>query len=52
MVDSLRRSIEWYAHEVRGPIDAALDRYTQLGDGCPARLLEAIRYSLLSPGKR
>ena len=52
MVDSLQRSIESYAHEVRGRIDAALDRYTQFAEGCPARLREAIRYSLLSPGKR
>ncbi|MBU4273008.1 MAG: polyprenyl synthetase family protein [Planctomycetes bacterium] len=36
-----------------GPlIDAALDARTQLGDGCPARLREAMRYSLLAPGKR
>ena len=36
-----------------GPqIDAALDARTRLGDGCPARLREAMRYSLLAPGKR
>jgi len=36
-----------------GPrIDAALDVSTQLGDGCPASLREAMRYSLLAPGKR
>jgi len=36
-----------------GPrIDAALDARTALGDGCPARLREALRYSLLAPGKR
>ena len=36
-----------------GPlIDAALDARTQLGNGCPARLREAMRYSLLAPGKR
>ncbi len=33
-------------------IDAALDARTRLGDGCPARLREAMRYSLLAPGKR
>jgi geranylgeranyl diphosphate synthase type II len=27
-------------------------RYTEFDDGCPERLREAIRYSLLSPGKR
>jgi len=39
--------------ESLGPrIDAALDARTALGDGCPARLREALRYSLLAPGKR
>jgi len=33
-------------------IDAALDRYTQFDDRCPAELAEAIRYVLLAPGKR
>jgi geranylgeranyl diphosphate synthase, type II len=33
-------------------INDALDRYSQFGEGCPARLQEAIRYSLLAPGKR
>jgi geranylgeranyl diphosphate synthase type II len=37
---------------VRQKVDAALDKYTRLGSGCPARLREAIRYSLLAPGKR
>ena len=36
-----------------GPrINAALDAGTRLGDGCPERLCEAMRYSLLAPGKR
>ena len=36
-----------------GPqIDAALADRTSLGTGCPLRLREAIRYSLLAPGKR
>jgi geranylgeranyl diphosphate synthase type II len=34
------------------PVEAALDAYTDLPIGCPARLREAIRYSLLAPGKR
>ena len=34
------------------PIEAALDAQTQLDDGCPVRLREAMRYSLLAPGKR
>src|SRR5690606_23024804 len=31
---------------------AALDRYSQYDDQCPARLRDAIRHSLLAPGKR
>jgi geranylgeranyl diphosphate synthase type II len=41
-----------YAEKLRAEIDAALDGYTQFGPGCPSRLREAIRYSLLAPGKR
>ncbi len=33
-------------------IEAALDRYSRFGEGCPPRLQEAIRHSLLAPGKR
>jgi geranylgeranyl diphosphate synthase type II len=36
-----------------GPqIDRALDAHVALGDGCPEPLREAMRYSLLAPGKR
>jgi len=36
-----------------GPqIDAALTARLALGEGCPARLREAMHYSLLAPGKR
>jgi geranylgeranyl diphosphate synthase, type II len=36
-----------------GPqIDAALDARTRLDDDCPNHLREAMRYSLLAPGKR
>ncbi len=52
MVDSLSTSLQSYAAQVRERIDAALDSYTQLGEGCPASLREAMRYSLLSRGKR
>ena len=39
--------------KVLGPrIDAALAEHTKLGEGCPTRLGEAMRYSLLAPGKR
>jgi geranylgeranyl diphosphate synthase type II len=33
-------------------IDAALAQYANFNDGCPPRLAEAIRYTLLAPGKR
>lgn len=41
-----------YASEVRPQIEAALDRASQYDDQCPTRLREAIRHSLLAPGKR
>ena len=51
-----------FAEMARPRIDEALDRYSNLGDAnlgdanlgddCPEGLREAIRYSLLSPGKR
>jgi geranylgeranyl diphosphate synthase type II len=33
-------------------VDAALDQCTRFSTECPSRLAEAIRYSLLAPGKR
>ncbi len=36
----------------RDLINEALDGYTCFGSGCPQRLTDAIRYMLLSPGKR
>jgi geranylgeranyl diphosphate synthase type II len=41
-----------FAAEWRPRIDAALAECCELGDDCPANLTEAIRYSLLAPGKR
>jgi geranylgeranyl diphosphate synthase type II len=38
--------------ELLGPINAALESACDFGEGCPARLAEAIRYALLAPGKR
>ncbi len=38
--------------ELRSRVDAALDAYTNFAGGCPDHLREAIRYSLLAPGKR
>jgi geranylgeranyl diphosphate synthase type II len=37
---------------MRLAVDAALDKSTAAIDGCPKRLTEAIRYSVLAPGKR
>lgn len=37
---------------LREVIESALDRYSMPIEGCPDRLCEAIRYSVLSPGKR
>ncbi len=37
---------------LRARIDAALAGDAQFDDGCPPHLAEAIRYSLLAPGKR
>ncbi|MCC7083602.1 MAG: polyprenyl synthetase family protein [Pirellulales bacterium] len=36
----------------RRRIDAALDAYTEFSADCPRQLRDAIRYSLLAPGKR
>ncbi len=46
--------IAFAEHAARlGPqIESALDEMSRWGDGCPARLAEAMRYSLLAPGKR
>jgi geranylgeranyl diphosphate synthase type II len=47
-VEDLRR----YLVEQRERVDAHLDRLLAPTPGCPAELLEAMRYSLLAPGKR
>jgi geranylgeranyl diphosphate synthase type II len=41
-----------FANRLLPSIEAALDRFSDLGPGCPERLKEAMRYSLLAPGKR
>jgi geranylgeranyl diphosphate synthase type II len=40
------------ADAARRSIDAALTRYVDFDEGCPSRLGDAIRHSLLAPGKR
>ena len=52
MVQSPATTVELFAQETRELIDAALLNYTDFGRGCPDQLRDAIRYSLLSPGKR
>lgn len=41
-----------FAAAVGPRIEEALDGYTDYGEGCPSRLRDAIRHSLLAPGKR
>ena len=41
-----------FAEQVRPEIDAALKDYATYDVGCPERLGQAIRHSLLAPGKR
>jgi geranylgeranyl diphosphate synthase type II len=43
---------EQFALETRPQIEDALARYCDFGTGCPHLLAEAVRYSLLAPGKR
>ena len=52
MVETTAFSLERYSREARMRIDGALDAYTRFDDDCPAQLAEAMRYSLLAPGKR
>src|SRR5665213_1926641 len=52
MTESAVFSLDCYSQQVRECIDRALDAYTIFDRGCPANLREAIRYSLLAPGKR
>jgi len=52
MAQASYTSFGHYASRVRDDVNAALDLYSQLAEGCPDRLRKAIRYSLLSPGKR
>ncbi len=52
MTESAVFSLDCYSQQVRDSIDRALDAYTIFDRGCPAKLREAIRYSLLAPGKR
>jgi geranylgeranyl diphosphate synthase type II len=52
MIKTSPATLDDYAETLCPRIEAALDGYSNLGEGCPIKLREAIRYSLLSPGKR
>jgi geranylgeranyl diphosphate synthase, type II len=52
MVKTSPATLDNYADTLRPRIEAALDGYSDLGEGCPTNLREAVRYSLLAPGKR
>ena len=52
MVETISGTLSRHIDRLRPLVDAALDDFAQLSDGCPGELREAIRYSLLSPGKR
>jgi geranylgeranyl diphosphate synthase type II len=47
----VQRSHDSLAHKQQA-IETALERYTEFSPDCPQVLREAIRYSLLTPGKR
>lgn len=52
MSKSAAKTLAFDIDLARGQIDEGLARYTEFNKDCPAQLREAIRYSLLSPGKR
>src|SRR3954447_24878301 len=52
MVQTPSSTFAQYAAEVRPRVDQALASYLAPQPGCPEALAEAMRYSLLAPGKR
>ncbi len=52
MVHSTTASLPQILASYRELVEEALRRYVDFGDGCPERLADAVRYSLLGPGKR
>lgn len=52
MVQSPASPLQERLEQFRQWIDAELRTYTEFSDDCPPQLREAIRYSLLAPGKR
>ncbi len=51
-MDSFRPDILSYINDLRRDVDQSLDEYSEPKPGTPKRLGEAMRYSLLAPGKR
>ena len=52
MADTSTSPFTQYAQRLRSRVDESLRAYTELGDGCPGELRQAMQYSLLAPGKR
>jgi geranylgeranyl diphosphate synthase type II len=52
MVKTSPATLDNYAETLNPQIEAALESYSDLGEDCPIKLRQAMRYSLLAPGKR
>ncbi len=52
MIQTPASTFKQFTVEIRQQIDESLRRYVDLPDDCPARLREAMSYSLLAPCKR
>src|SRR4051794_39268665 len=52
MPESAAFSLDLFSLKARQQVDRALDEYTTFDRGCPDALREAMRHSLLAPGKR
>jgi geranylgeranyl diphosphate synthase type II len=48
----LSDDLSQYLHDRQALVESHLRRALRLADGCPLPLMEAMRYSLLAPGKR
>lgn len=51
-MDTISVDLPKTAARYRALVDEALTVYLRVGSGCPARLADAMRYSVLAPGKR
>lgn len=48
----MSQALTEFMKERRSTVEAQLEKFLELGDDCPSRLLEAMHYSLLAPAKR